>query len=48
MQNQAPRSLTLNNLGGGGLWHDIGQEIVCHCLEDHAMVTKILNFTHRR
>ena len=33
--------------GGGGLRQPIGQEIACHFSQDHAMVTKILDFIHK-
>ena len=38
-------SLTLKDAGGG--IPPIGQEIACHLSQDHAMVTKILNFIHK-
>ena len=32
----------------GGWWNPpIGQEIACHFSQDHAMVTKILDFIHK-
>ena len=38
--------LTLNDAGGGSKW-PTGQEIACHFSQDHAMVTKILDFIHK-
>ena len=33
--------------GGGGPKVPAGQEIACHFSQDHAMVTKILDFIHK-
>jgi hypothetical protein len=33
--------------GGGGPNVPTGQEIACHFSQDHAMVTKILDFIHK-
>ena len=38
-------SLTLKD--AGGRIPPISQEIACHFSQDHAMVTKILNFIHK-
>ena len=37
--------LTLKDMGGWN--HPAGQEITCHFSQDHAMVTKILDFIHK-
>ena len=39
--------LTLNYTSGGGSKWPAGQEIACHFSQDHAVVTKILDFTHK-
>ena len=40
-------SITPKGWGGGGLKVPTGQEIVCHFSQDHARVTKILDFVHK-
>ena len=39
--------LTQKNPGGGGENSPIGQEIACYFSQDHAMVTKLLDFIYK-
>ena len=39
-------SINPKRCGGGSKW-PTGQEIACHFSQDHAMVTKILDFIHK-